>query len=61
MISDSLGVSCYNAGESGCGIILAYGRLLMILERYTPKAIIYEVTPDFDYLDGKDNHKYLVG
>lgn len=59
MISDSLGVSCYNAGESGCGIILAYGRLLMILERYTPKAIIYEVTPGFDYLDGKDNHKYL--
>ena len=37
MISDSLGVSCYNAGEGGCGIILAYGRLLMILERCTPK------------------------
>lgn len=58
MISDSLGVSCYNAGESGCGIILAYGRLLMTLERYTPKTIVYEVTPLFDYLEG-DNHKYL--
>lgn len=59
MISDSLGVSCYNAGEDGCGIILAYGRLLMILERYTPKTIIYEVTPAFDYLNGEDNLKYL--
>jgi len=59
MISDSLGVSCYNAGEGGCGIILAYGRLLMILERCTPKTIIYEVTPGFDYLYGDDNHKYL--
>lgn len=60
MISDSLGYSCYNAGEDGCGIILAYGRLLMMQERYTPKTIIYEVTPSFDYLDeGNDYHKYL--
>lgn len=59
MLSDSLRVPCYNCGESGCGIILAYGRLLMLLERYTPKTIIYEVTPSFDFLDGKDNHKYL--
>lgn len=59
MISDSLGFSCYNAGEGGCGIILAYGRLLMILERCKPKTIIYEVTPDYDYLYGDDNHKYL--
>ena len=58
MISDSLGMSCYNAGESGCGIILAYGRLLMLLERYTPKLIIYEVTPVFDYLYS-DNQQFL--
>lgn len=59
MISDSLGIPCYNCGESGCGIILAYGRLSMLLERYKPKTIIYEITPPFDYLEGKDNHKYL--
>lgn len=59
MISDSLGIPCYNCGEAGCGIILNYGRLLMLLERYTPKLIIYEVTPEYDYFDGKDNHKYL--
>ena len=60
MMTDSLGVSCYNCGEINSGIILAYGRLLMILERYTPKSIIYEVTPKFDYLDeNEDNHKFL--
>jgi len=59
MITDSLNIPCYNAGESGCGIILAYGRLLMLLERHSPKTIIYEITPDFDLLEGKDNHKYL--
>lgn len=59
MISDSLGIPCYNCGEGGCGIILAYGRLLMLLERYKPKIIIYEVTPSYDYLDGKDNHQFI--
>lgn len=59
MISDSLGVSCYNAGELGYGIIFAYGRLLMVLERYSPRTIIYEVTPKYDYLDGEDNHLFL--
>lgn len=61
MISDSLGISCYNCGASGCGIILAYGRLLMLLERHTPHTIIYEITPEFDYLDKIDNHRYLAG
>jgi hypothetical protein len=60
MISDSLGIPCYNAGEEGCGIVLAYGRLLLLLERYTPNAIIYDVTPGFDYLDmGHDIHNNL--
>lgn len=59
MITDSLGVPCYNCGEGGCGIILAYGRLMMMLERYTPKSILYEITPIFDFHDGKDNTKYL--
>lgn len=59
MISDSLGIPCYNCGEGGCGIILSYGRLLMLSERHLPKLIIYEITPEYDYLEGKDNHKYL--
>lgn len=59
MITDSLGISCYNCGEGGTGVLLAYGRLLMILERYTPQHIIYEVTPSYDFLAGDDNHQYL--
>lgn len=59
MMTDSLGIPCYNCGEEGCGIILAYGRLLMLLERYHPKTIVYDLTPDFDFLKGKDNHQYL--
>ena len=59
MISDSLGQSCYNCGEEGCGIILAYGRLLLLKERYNPKTIIYEITPAYDFHDGHDNDKYL--
>lgn len=60
MISDSLGLSCYNCGISGCGIISAYGRLLMLLERHTPHTIIYEITPEFDLLDKIDNHRHLA-
>lgn len=59
LLSDSLGVSCYNCGESGCGILLNYGRLLMLLERNKPNLVIYDIMPDFDYLKREDNHKYL--
>lgn len=27
IIEDSLGLSCYNCGEEGNGVVLAYGRL----------------------------------
>lgn len=57
VIEDSLHMTCYNTGEDGNGIILCYGFLKMITERYSPKLIIYDVT-DFDmYVD--DNMKYL--
>lgn len=58
IISDSLGLSCYNCGQGGQGIILNYGILQMIEERYKPKVIIYEVTHIFD-LYSNDNHKFL--
>lgn len=60
IISDSLGVSCYNAGQMGNGIILNYGRLLMINERQRPKLVIYDLHPGFDMLKGEDNHRYLT-
>lgn len=59
MISDSTGMTCYNCGQDGNGIILNHARLKIITERYAPKYIIYDVTPGFDLLAGDDNHKYL--
>lgn len=57
VIEDSLKMTCYNTGEDGNGIILCYGFLKMITERYTPKLIIYDVT-GFDMYED-DNMKYL--
>lgn len=43
ILEDSLGMSCYNCGEGGCGVFNSYGRLLMNKERHQPKVIIYEI------------------
>lgn len=59
IISDSLGMSCYNCGYDGNGAILSYGRYQLICQRYHPKVLIYDVIPKFDLLAGEDNHKYL--
>jgi hypothetical protein len=58
IIEHGLGMSCYNCGDDGSGIILSYGRLLMLQERHQPKVVIYDVNPSFD-LEANDNHKYL--
>jgi len=58
MIRDSLGLSCYNCGQDGEGIILFYGWWQIIKQRYDPKVIIYEVTPAYD-LSANDNAKHL--
>lgn len=57
IIEDSLGMTCYNTGEDGNGIILCYGFLKMITQRYSPKLIIYDVS-EFDMYED-DNMKYL--
>ena len=59
IIEDSLGMSCYNCGQDGNGIVLFYGWWQMIKERYKPKMIIYDISPGFDLLIGEDNSKYL--
>ncbi|MBR5076754.1 MAG: hypothetical protein IKX28_07105 [Bacteroidales bacterium] len=58
VFSDSLGMSCFIAGQDGNGIILQYGRWKMISERYSPKLIIYDVSVDFD-LRENDNFRYI--
>lgn len=58
IIEDSLGVSCYNCGQDGNGIVLSYARIKMLQERYNPKMIVFDVTYDFD-LKEDDKHRYL--
>ena len=57
VFEDSLGMTCYNAVMDGNGILLSYGFLKMVLERYTPKMIVYDVSGFDIYVD--DNTKYL--
>lgn len=59
ILSDSLGMTVYNCGTDGNGIVFLYSRLLMVTQRYTPKLIIYELTSQFDFAKG-DNAKYLT-
>ena len=58
ILSDSLGMNCFNAGQDGNGIILHYGRWKMISDRYTPKLIIYDITANFD-IALNDNMTYV--
>lgn len=60
IISNSLGLSCWNCSLDGNGIILMYGRYKMLSARYTPKLIVYDVQAGFDLLEG-DDHTYLGG
>lgn len=59
IISDSTGLSCYNCGYDGNGIIMQYAVWKMVSKRYYPKYIIYDVTPGFDIYTEQDNRKYL--
>lgn len=62
LLSDSLGLSVYNTGVDGNGVILMYGLWKLISQRYVPKLIIYDVEPAFDlmvYTDDDNNRRYL--
>ena len=59
MIEDSLGLTCFNMGQDGNGIVLMYGRYKMLLERYNPKLIIYDIESFFDFSTNYDNFRYL--
>lgn len=62
-MSDTLGLDVYNAGFDGNGVVLSYGLLAMMLERYQPKLVIYDVEPAFDInvYSADNNHKRYIG
>lgn len=58
IISEKLGMSCFNAGQDGNGIIMQYGRWKMLSERHLPKLLIYDIGMDFDIVSN-DNMTYI--
>ncbi len=58
IVNDLLGLSCYNVGQDGMGIIVNYARYKTICKRYHPKIVIYDIMPGFDLLED-DKQKYL--
>lgn len=58
IIENGLGMSVYNCGQRGNGIVYEYGRLATIYKRYTPKIIIVDVYKGFDF-EVNDNSRYL--
>ena len=62
VLANSLGMSVYNAGVDGNGIVLASGLYAMMSSRYSPKLIIYDVEPAFDinvYSEDDNNTRYI--
>ena len=58
ILQDSLGMTVYNCGQRGNGIIYEYGRLQTIYARYTPKIVIVDFIQGYD-LEVNDNNRYL--
>lgn len=62
LLTRMLNEDVYNAGFNGNGVILSVGVLELILNRYTPKTIIFDVVPIYDiYVNEQDddNKRYL--
>lgn len=58
IIERGLGMDCINGGQDGYGIVLQYGRWIMLSKRHVPKLIVYDVEPFFDLNEG-DNMRYI--
>ena len=46
MIEDSLGLSVYNCGQDGCFYLYQNCLINMVLDRYKPKKIIWDIQPE---------------
>lgn len=58
ILADSLGMSVFNCGKNGNGILFLYSCLNLITERYTPKMIIYDIS-GYDVV--KDDYSKYLG
>ncbi len=60
IITDSTGMSCYNVGKDGLGIIYHYAKLTAILEYHKPKVVVYDVITSFDLVSEHGYDKYIA-
>lgn len=58
ILEDSLGLSCFNGGQDGNGIVMQYGRWKMLSKRKVPKLIVYDIEPSFDMVEN-NNERYI--
>ena len=58
IIEERTGLTCYNCGDDGMGIVAMYGRYQLIRQRSKPKVVIYDVVSSFD-LACDDKTKYV--
>ena len=58
VIEDSIHLSAYNCGYAGEGAVFHAGRIRHILNRYSPKLIIYDVEPRYD-IGESPNERFL--
>lgn len=59
IIEDTLGMSVFNCGRHGMGMIYHYGRWKIISQRYIPKVLIFETLPIVDYMVRDDNSIFI--
>ncbi len=51
VFEDSLHLSCYNTGRDGNYILFNYAVFKSILQRYTPRLILFDISPEELYYD----------
>lgn len=59
ILEDSLGMSVFNCGSHGMGVIYHYGRWKIVSKRYVPKIVVYEVLPITDMMVRDDNSIFI--
>lgn len=63
MLEDSLGLTAYNCGQDGCFFLYQNCIINMILDRYTPKMILWDIQPGsfvgIDHSNEYQNIRYL--
>jgi len=59
ILEDTLGMSVFNCGYHGMGVIFHYGRWKIISQRYIPKVVVFEVLPIVDMMVRDDNSIFI--